>query len=85
MTDLICWPGYHHWSPAYGTKIFETAGSRVWGNRSYKQRNLEPGTWAVAEVDQIRLFYFPVRIRGWARRLLGNMTSLEGGEQKGEC
>jgi len=83
MSDLRSGPGYRHWSPAYGTKISETAGSRVWGSGSYKRRNLETGTRVVAEVDPITRFYFAMGIQGWARRLLGNNDGPRGRGEKG--
>jgi len=45
----------------------------MWGNGSYKPRNLEAGTRAVGEVNPITQFYFAMGIRGSEKLLLGNM------------
>ena len=44
----------------------------MWGNGSYKRRNLETSTRAVGGVGLITRFYFAMEIREWARHLLGN-------------
>ena len=44
----------------------------MWGNGSYKPRNLEAGTMAVEGANLITQSCFAMGIPGWARHLLGN-------------
>jgi len=54
----------------------------MWGNGSYRPRNLKAGTPAVGEVNPITQFYFAMGIRGLAKLSLGNME--EAREKEGK-
>jgi len=54
----------------------------MWGNGSYKQRNLEPGTPVVKKANPIALFCFVTGIQGQARLLSGNKDGPKATEEK---
>jgi len=62
--------------------MFKTAELKMWGNGSYRPRNLKAGTPAVGEVNPITQFYFAMGIRGLAKLSLGNME--EAREKEGK-
>ena len=72
MTDLISWPGYRHLIRSYGIKTSKIAESKMWGNGSYKRRNLETGRPVVGKVDPIMRFCFVMVIRESERHISGN-------------
>jgi len=65
--------------------MFKIAGLKMWGNGSYKPKNLEAGRLAVGEVNPITQFCFAMGIRGLAKLLLGNMEGAREGNEKCKC
>jgi len=53
----------------------------MWGNGSYKQRNLEPGTPVAREANPTTQFFFVTGIRGQERLLSGNKDGPKATEE----
>ena len=85
MADLNSWPGYRHLSLVYGTRTFESAESKMWGNGFYKPRNLEAGALVVGEMNLMGQFCFAMETRGSVRHLFGKKDEPREWKKKGKC
>ena len=83
MSGLKYWPGYRHLSLDYATRTFKIAESKMWGNGSYKVRNLSSGALAVGDRNTMMVFCFAMGILGSERLILGNKGELRGMGRRG--
>ena len=82
MSSLIYWLGYRRLSLDYATRTFKIAESKMWGNGSYKERNLGAGAPAVGDVNAMTQFCFAMEILGSARLISGNKGELQSIERR---
>ena len=75
MIDLNSWPGYHPWNPRNGIETFKSAAWIMWGNGSYKLKNLKGGMTGVEKMRAVVRFCFTMGILGLGRHLSGDEDS----------